>query len=207
MKKTFCFAAIIGLALVPGLAFGQTQADQPATTAEPAATTTPLDQQPTKEQLAKLFEVMRLREQMQSVMKMMPALIQQQVQAQAKEMAPKLPGGGQLTPEQQAAFEKLMKNFMEKALNLYPADEMIADMASIYQRHMTREDVDAYIAFYGTPAGQHLLDLQPVIMKEYMPLVMNRMQERVKGLVEEQKKEMDEFMKSCEAPANTPAKK
>jgi hypothetical protein len=207
MKKTFCFVAIIGLALIPGAMFGQTQADQPATAAEPAATTTPLDQQPTKEQLAKLFEVMRLRQQMQSVMKMMPAMIQQQVQAQAKEMAPKLPGGGQLTPEQQAAYGKLMRNFMEKALNLYPADEMIADMASIYQRHMTREDVDAYIAFYGTPAGQHLLELQPVIMKEYMPLVMGRMQERVKGLVEDQKKDMAEFMKSCETPASTPAKK
>jgi hypothetical protein len=39
------------------------------------------NQQPTKEQLAKLFEVMRLRQQLQSYLKMMPAMIQQQIQS------------------------------------------------------------------------------------------------------------------------------
>jgi hypothetical protein len=30
---------------------------------------------------------------------------------------------------------------------------MLDDMAAIYQRHFTREDVDAYIVFYSTPSG------------------------------------------------------
>jgi len=55
-------------------AVAQAPAGQPA--ASPAsATVIPPDQQPTKEQLAKLFELIRVREQVQSVLKMMPAMV------------------------------------------------------------------------------------------------------------------------------------
>jgi hypothetical protein len=165
-----------------------------------SASVLPSDQQPTKEQLAKLFEVMRLRQQMQSAMKMMPAMIQQQVAAQNKEMTHKLRGGGSLTPEQQAAVDKLQSQFMKKAFDIYTIDEMLDDMTGLYQRHLSRSDVDAFIAFYSSPAGQHLLDQQPAIMQEYMPIVMKRVQERSKILADEMAKEMEEIIKSA-APA------
>jgi hypothetical protein len=112
--------------------------------------------------------------------------------------------GTNLTPEQQAALDKVMNRFLDKAMNLFTVDEMIDDMAAIYQRHFTRDDVNAYIAFYSTPAGQHLLQITPVIMQEYMPIVMQRLQERSKDLTAELSKEITDVLKSSAPGATAP---
>lgn len=194
MNKAFRFAAVLGLALGP-CALAQAPPDQPAAAPAPSSAIPP-DQQPTKEQLIKLFELMRLREQLQSFMKMMPPAMQQQVQAQAQEMASKLPAGRVLTSEQQAAIEKVTNKYMEKALNVYPIDEMLDDLTAIYQHHINRSDVDAFIVFYSSPAGQHLLDEQPAIMKEYMPIAMKRAQDRSKVLTADLTRDLEELIKS-----------
>ena len=188
----------IGLTLAPWAA-AQAAVEPPAQT--PAAVSP--DQQPTREQLARLFEVMRLRQQLQVYLKMMPGMIQQQMRAQFKEMAAKVPGGEALKPEQQEALEKILNRYVEKAINIFTIDEMIDDMSGLYQRHLSRADVDAFIAFYSSPAGQHLLEQQPVIMQEYMPLVMKRAQERTKSLTEELTAELDAYIKgqAAEQPA------
>jgi hypothetical protein len=125
-------------------------------------------------------------------------MMQQQIVQQLKQMTANL-GLPAMTGEQQAAYDNLMKKYMDKAVSLYPVDEMISDMSALYQKHMSREDVDAFIAFYGSPAGQHLLEAQPAIMKEYMPIVMSRMQERSKALTDEMTKDIQDFAKSAGA--------
>lgn len=207
MKTAYSVLAALGLSLAP-FALAQSPAAQPAPAAQaPIATVdvVPSDQQATREQLAKLFEVMRLRQQFDSMTKMMPAIVQQQVHEQMSQMAASVPGGKQLSPEQQTAFDKLMDKYMHKASTLYPADEMIEDAMTVYQRHMSRADVDAYIAFYSSAPGQHLLDAQPVIMKEYMPVVSDKVQERTKQLYAEMAQDLQDFMKS-QAPQAAPAK-
>jgi hypothetical protein len=87
--------------------------------------------------------------------------------------------------------------FMEKVKNVFSIDEMLEDMTTIYQRHFTRNDVDALIAFYSSPAGQHLLNEQPAIMREYMPVVMKRIGERTEQLNEQMTKDMEEAIKSA----------
>jgi hypothetical protein len=207
MYKPHRFAALVslGLAFAPSACFAQAPAEH--TTVIPLAPAIPPDQQPSKEQLAKLFEVMRLREQMQSLMKMMPVMIQQQVQAQMKEMTSKKPGGGSPSPEQQAALDQLMSKYMKKAFEMYTIDEMLGDMTTIYQRHMSRSDVDAFIAFYSSPAGQHMLNEQPAIMREYMPLVTKRVQERSKALTDEMMNDLEGITKSAAPSASQPAPK
>jgi uncharacterized protein len=206
MSKAYRFAAGLGLGLLlASTALAQAPAEH--TTVVPLAPAIPPDQQPTREQLAKLFEVMRLRQQLQSVMKAMPAMIQQQVKTQMEEVTSKLPGAKQLTPEQQAVIDKMMNKYMEKAFKIYPVNEMLDDMASIYQRHLSRSDVDAFIVFYDSPAGQHLLDAQPAIMQEYMPMVMQRTQERTRILTDEMAKDMEELVKSMAPAGDKPAQK
>lgn len=195
MSKSCKIAAILGMGvlLAPWALTAQAPAAQLAdaqapATAAPAAI--PPDQQATKEQLAKLFEVMRVREQLASVTKIMPALMQQQMSAQFKQMQKEYPGANEMSDEQQQAMSKVMGKFMGKVMDLYTPDEMIADMATVYRRHLSRTDVDGMIAFYSSPAGQHMVEMQPVIMKEYMPMVMQHMQERMKPLIDEMSKEM-----------------
>jgi hypothetical protein len=171
-----------------------------------AAAMIPVDQQATKEQLAKLFEVMRVKQQMDSMMKMMPTLIQQQMKAQMKEMAP--PAGKQISAEEQAAIDELMAKEMNRAMHIVSFDEMVGDLTEVYQRHVSRTDADAFIAFYSSPAGQHLLDAQPEIMKEYMPLVMTRVSAKTKELTAEMKKDVADLSRQYEQqPAKTAAPK
>ena len=83
-----------------------------------------------------------------------------------------------------------------------PPDEMLADMTAIYQQHLSKDDVDGMIAFYNSPAGQHLLDAQPVIAQEYMPLVMSKVSERSQAMTKEMMKEMAEIVPRQQAAAS-----
>jgi hypothetical protein len=75
--------AILGTAgaLFSVYIFGQSAqqlAEQASRKAEPASTI-PADQQPSPEQLSKLFEVMRIKQQMASMRMMVPGMVQQQI--------------------------------------------------------------------------------------------------------------------------------
>jgi hypothetical protein len=202
-------------ALVLSTVLGMGSLISGAQTAEPAegtvggapdqapVSTIPVEQRATKEQLTKLFEVMRVKQQMDSVLKMMPAMVEKQMQEQMKAIRAQMPGGGEMSPKEQEAMGQFQKRIMEKALSAYPYDEMISDMTDVYQRHVSRVDADAFIAFYGSPAGQHLLDEQPAIMKEYMPMVMKRMSERSKDLTDEIVKEAAEMAKEFGSATKT----
>lgn len=214
---TTALLTALGCTLIPGAAIAaQASAVQSAPAAAPAI---PADQQATKEQLSKLFDVMRLRQQFDNMMKMLPATVQQEVQTQMKEMVAQTPDAQKLTPQQQAAFDRLMTRYIEKAQNIYPVDQMMDDAMAVYQRHMSRSDVDAYIAFYSSPPGQHLLDAQPIILREFVPVAMQRVQERSKDLYAQMAVDVEEFVKTQfptkpaggpqggASPATTPAEK
>ena len=210
MKKAICFAAALGMMMLPCAAFAQTPAAQPSTA--PAAAMTepsviPADQQPTKEQLIKLFELMRVRDQLATVTKMMPALVQQQMKAHMQQMRKDHPEMALMSEEKQQAAGMVMDKFMARVFDIYTPDEMISDMAGIYQKHLSRSDVDGMIAFYSSPAGQHMVAMTPVIMQEYMPLVMQRMQERMKPLTDEMSKEMEQIAKPAAPASDKPAAK
>jgi uncharacterized protein len=202
----------VGLALMPWAVLAQAPAAEPAPApaAAPTPAAIPPDQQPTKEQLGKLFDLMRVREQLASVSKMMPDMMRQQMQSQVKQMQTDHPEMATMTEEQQHAAGLVVSKYMEKTFNLYPPDEMIADMSALYQKHLTRSDVDGMIVFFDSPAGQHMLDMAPVIMQEFTPMVMQRVQERTKPLMDDMSKEMEEVMKPPAAaapPADKPAAK
>lgn len=174
---------------------------------QPTATI-PADQQASKEQVEQLFTLMHLRTQVESIRKMFPAMMKQQIEEQKNEMEANAGSGTQMSPELQTKIDQLIESFMVKAQNIYPVEAMLDDMAAIYQRHFTRADVEAYITFYQSPAGQHLLEQQPGIMREYMPLAIQRSQENMKGLKDDLLKELTELMKSCgqcTQPAAAPA--
>jgi uncharacterized protein len=200
MKKAICITAIIVIvsAMASWTAFAQA-----TTAAQPAVSN---DQPPTKEQLVKLFQLMRVQEQIATITKTMPALVKQQVETQLKQAQqahPEIPGP---TAEQQKTLMQVMDKFMGRAMNLITSEEMIADISAIYQKHLTRADVDGIIAFYNSTAGQHLLDKQPVIMQEYLPVILQRMQDRIKPLIDEMTKEIEGIVKPSASSAGTSAK-
>jgi hypothetical protein len=215
MNRAIKFAVVVGMGLIVtswGVAQAQDNSKPVITSvqekdASVSVAIIPADQQPTKEQLNKLFELMRVRDQLASVTKMMPALMQQQMQAQMQQMQKDHPEMATMSDEQQQAAAKVMGKFMTRVFDVYNADEMIADMAGIYQRHLTRSDVDGMIAFYSSSAGQHMVEMVPIIMQEYMPMVMQRMQERMKPLINEMTKEMEAITKPAVPSVDKPTTK
>lgn len=211
MRSAYGILAVVGLALSLWAAAAQAQANPaPAPAAQPAETAPaliPPAQQPTKEQMAKLFEVMQVRQQVQAFEKMMPAVIQRQLHTQMQKTLAKQAPDVQLTPQQQGQIEALLNKYMQRAFNIYPYDDMISDLTTVYQRHISRTDVDAIIAFYSSPAGQHLLTQQPVIMKEFMPMAMQHEQKGTAQLADEMTRELDVLIRSIASPAKAPASK
>ena len=165
------------------------------------------ENQATADQLAKLFDVMRIKQQMQSMKTMIPGMVQQQIQSAMKQTEADLPAGSRLTPEKREKMQAIMNKYVGKAMDLYPADEMLTDMTSIYQKHLSKEDVEGLIAFYSSPAGQHLLDAQPVIAQEYMPLVMGKVGQRSQAMTKEMMKEMAEVAPKSKPAESKPAAK
>jgi hypothetical protein len=106
------------------------------------------------------------------------------------------PAGQALTNEEQTKLDAIQQKYMKLALDVYPIDAMMDDVTEIYQRYMSRSDVEAFIAFYTSPPGQHLLDAQPAIMSEYMPVAMKRVNERSNQLAAEMMKDIAEQVKA-----------
>jgi uncharacterized protein len=167
---------------------------------EKQATSIAPENQATTEQLTKLFDVMRIKQQMQSMRMMVPGMVQQQIQSAMKQTEADLPAGSTLTVEKREKMQAIMNKYVGKAMDLYPTDEMLTDMTAIYQKHLSKDDVEGLIAFYSSPAGEHLLDAQPVIAQEYMPLVMGKVAQRSQAMTKEMMKEMAEV-----TPASKPA--
>jgi uncharacterized protein len=197
----FSIATVAGRAQAIAVgADGKMQQEKPAALIAP-------ENQATAEQLAKLFEVMRIKQQMQSMRTMVPAMVQQQIQSAMKQTEEGLPAGSKLTPELRDKMQAIMNKYVGKAMDLYPTDEMLTDMTGIYQKHLSKDDVEGLITFYGSPAGQHLLDAQPVIAQEYMPMVMGKVGQRSQAMTREMMKEMADAVPASKPAQTKPAAK
>lgn len=147
-----------GLAVSPIARLGQAQGAASAgvtTQEQPPIVIEPADQA-TKEQMDKFADELRLRDQAQLTMK--TALVYVEPIGKLEE----------LSPEDK---RKLMDKFAEKMLDIYSIDQAVSDMSGIFQKYVSREDVDAAIAFYGSHAGQRLMAAEPKASIDMKPRV------------------------------------
>ena len=211
MKMMAIFGAVaVGLLTVTTVVSGAQAiavgADGKMQQEKPAAVIAP-ENQATPEQLTKLFDVMRIKQQMQSMKTMIPAMVQQQIQSAMKQTEEGMPAGSRPTQEQREKMQAIMNKYVGKAMDLYPTDEMLTDMTGIYQKHLSKDDVEGLTTFYGSPAGQHLLDAQPVIAQEYMPMVMGKVGQRSQAMTKEMMKEMADAIPASKPAQTKPAAK
>jgi hypothetical protein len=138
-----------------------------------------------KEDVKKLFDVMASREQMSQMMRKVFAQTQSLNHDEIKKRHPDVTDAELARMDKQS--EDLIKNF--------PLDEMLSDMIPIYQRHFTKTEIDALIAFYSSPAGQKFLHEMPAVSSETIQAVYPRIQV-----------EVDAVLKRAEGKANSPQK-
>jgi len=141
---------------------------QPAANSTPAQTL-PADA-PTRAQLMKMFDLMEMDKQMDSMRRTMRNVIAEQFSSPS----------ASLSPKQNEEMAKLNDELSARVLGPDYVKTIVEAMIPLYQRAFTRADIDALIDFYSSVAGQKFLHKQPEIMAELMPRVMTEMQEKMR---------------------------
>lgn len=138
-----------------------------------------------KEDIQRYMDTMHMRDMMTNMMQTMKPAMHRMFQDQIKDL-PSVP------PDFQARIEKMM----DTTLDSIPVDEFLDAMAPIYQKYLTKGDVAALTAFYGTPTGQKILKETPAMTAEamgassgIMKKAMATMQEQVKEQIAQMQKQ------------------
>ena len=121
---------------------------------------------PSPEDVMALFSLMHIHEQTATIMKGS----ENQTIATVRDLVQKrVPN---ITEPQLSELEGMIAELYRH----YPVDQLLQDMVPVYQKHLTKADVDGISAFYSSPAGQKLLHETPAMTNEAMQISMARMQ-------------------------------
>jgi hypothetical protein len=159
-----------------------------------AAQQSPADTPATKADIEKYLEVTHARAMMTQIMDVMTKQVHQMVHEQISRDRDKLP------PD----FESRMNKMTDDMVKSLPVDEMLDAMIPVYQKHWTKGDVAAMVAFYSTPTGQKILRELPSTMAEAMQALQPIMQKQMKGMVERVQQEVAQTVKDSKAKSGTP---
>lgn len=136
---------------------------------------------PTDAQIDKLLEVMRAR---QTVDAMLP-----QIESSQKQMMAQMTAGQNVTPEQRASIERIVDKTNARIRPALAWDKLEPMYRDIYRQTFSGEDVDAMVEFYGSAAGQRVLDKMPQLMQQTMAamqkLVVPMLQDMQRDIREE----------------------
>lgn len=167
MRNIICLS-LFALFTLP--AFAQQSVAEAAAQARNAGQALPPDA-PTRDQVLTFLDLMQARRNMMVAMDNMKQIMKQAAEKTFRERIPNP------SPKQIEALDGMVDDID------VPLDEMVNAIIPIYQRHLTKADIDELIRFYSSPVGQKLLREQPQILQEGMQA----------GAAIQQKR-MDEFM-------------
>jgi hypothetical protein len=168
MVKRFLVAAIL-CAGFSWTGFAQTPADAPAT----------------KEDVERYFQAVHSHDMMLKMMDAMSQPMHQSAHDQCEKDKDRLP----------ADCEERINKMLDAMTKELPFDEMMQSMVPAYQKHFTKGDMDALIAFYSTPTGQKVLQELPAVMGEGMQAMMPIMRKSVEKMTERAEQEVAQMMK------------
>jgi uncharacterized protein len=142
-----------------------------------------------REDILKLFDVMHLRDQMKLVMDRVSAQMKSMTHDQLRKSNP------QITDEEIAKLDAQSDDLLQGM----PIEGMLDDMIPVYQKHLSKSDVDAMVGFYSSPTGQRILKEMPAMTAEGMQAVQPRLRkvmdeamEKMKQMAKEQQENKSE---------------
>lgn len=153
----------------------------------------PNDAPATKQDIQKYLEVTHSRQMMGQMVDAMLKPMHQMIHEQFEKDKDKLP----------ADFESRMTKMMDDSIKSFPWDEMIDSMIPVYQKHLTKGDVDAMVAFYSAPTGQKLLREMPQIMAEAMQNMMPMMRRQMEAMQQRMQKEVTAMIKDSDSSSRS----
>jgi hypothetical protein len=156
----------------------------------------PADSPATKEDIQRYLEVTQSREMMSKMIDAMMKPMHQIIREQYERDKDRLP----------ADFEARSNKVMDDYLKKFPWDEIVQAMVPVYQKHLTKGDVDHLVAFYSSPTGQKFLREMPAITSEAMQVMLPLMRQRMDAMTRDVQRQIAEMSKQPEAkPGQNPA--
>jgi uncharacterized protein len=117
---------------------------------------------PSREDVLKLFDLLQITKTMDAVIK---AAKQQSTEIAEQMIQERMPDA---SPEQKAQFRGMVDDVVRESLGTDAINEMLEATVPVYQRHLTKGDLDAMVAFYSSAVGQKILHEQPAMVQESM---------------------------------------
>jgi len=148
-----------------------------------------------KEDVERYFQIAHSREMMDKVVGAMSKPMHQLVHEQCEKDKDKLP----------ADCEVRLNKITDDMFGHMPWDEMLQAMVPAYQKHFTKGDIDALVAFYGSPTGQKVLREMPAITGEAMESMLPILRKHMDEMTERIHEQAAEWAKgSQKEPGQTP---
>lgn len=183
MKRTAIFSAIL-LCLISSRSLGQ------------AGGSVGSDTPASADDIRKMFDVMHIRDQMKLIMEQITQQMRSTEHDQIRKQQPNV--RDEEIAKLDAMSDQILKDFS--------MDGMLDDMIPVYQKHLSKADVDAMIGFYSTSTGQKILREMPAMTREGMQAMqprLSRMMDEANARVEKMVREQMQEKKSAPSKPNT----
>jgi len=131
--------------------------------------------------IERYFQVMHIRDQMKDMMTAMSAQMRQIMHEQLQKN-PNLP------PDAQQQMDKMLQKL--------PTEEILQAMVPVYQKYLTKGDVNSLIAFYSSPTGQKMLSEMPQITKDGMQAESGIMRQYMEDTMKEVQAQIAQMQKN-----------
>ena len=184
------------LTAIPRLAAPQSPAPAKTTAKAQTAQSAAADGPPSAEQVLKLLDLLQVRDSLQVTLDAVKKQLRNSAEDQFREKIFKP------SPEQLKSLQAIVDDVFA---DLSPED-MIKDVVPVYQKHLTRSDVRALVAFYSSPAGQKILREQPAMVRESMQAAGASQQKKMEKVLAKLDLRVQQLIEQ-EQEKGTPAKK
>jgi hypothetical protein len=118
--------------------------------------------------LDQLFVLMKINALMDQIM--------QTSMAQGEQVASTMFGGKPPSPEDRKILDAYELNLSTLLKNTLSWDKLEPSYVDLYASAFSEEDIDGMIAFYKSPAGQHMVEKSPELLTASQKIVLGRFQ-------------------------------
>lgn len=150
---------------------------------------TAADAPATKEDIQRYLDVLHSREMMAKTIDAMAKPMHQMMHEQYLKYKDVL----------SADFEAGMDKKMDDMMKSFPWDELLQSMVPVYQKYLTKGDIDALVAFNSSPTGQKLLRESPAMTAEAMQAMLPLLQKQIDGMNERLQQQVAQMLKDSKA--------
>jgi uncharacterized protein len=118
------------------------------------------DAPPSDASIREMFTLARTEETLNGMKPQLDAMIT----ASMKEVSQ----GKEITPERQAILDRMRDKIMAAYHDAFGFESMQSMLMRVYQATYTQDEIDGLIAFYKTPAGQALINKNPLLTQNLL---------------------------------------